>query len=56
MAEYSKAIVAAIAAILVVVEQIWGLKLGVSEEFLTSLIAIIGAILVWLIPNTSATT
>lgn len=51
---WDKAIVAFVMAALVVVEQIWGHSFGVSEEWVTSLIAIIGSILVYLVPNKPA--
>ena len=49
--ENAKAIVAAIMAILVVVDQVFALKIGVSEEVVTIVIAVITPLLVWLVPN-----
>lgn len=55
MQEYSKAIVAAIMAILVLVDQIWSISLGnvLTEEVITVILTILTPILVFLIPNTS---
>jgi|GEM_PF-3572501 len=46
-----KAIVALIMAVLVIIEQQAGLTLGMSEAWVTDLLAIISAFLVWLVPN-----
>jgi len=51
MAEYNKSWVALIMAILVIIEQHAGPSLGISEAWLTDLLAIITAFLVWLVPN-----
>jgi len=51
MGEYNKSWVALIMAILVIVEQHAGPTLGITEAWLTDLLAIIGAFLVWLVPN-----
>ena len=53
MGEYNKAWVSLIMAILVIADQIWGFHLGLSEETVTILLAIIWPLLVWLIPNTT---
>lgn len=54
MTEYSKAIVAAIMAALVVIDQIWSINLGgvFTEEVITIILAVLSPILVWLVPNT----
>jgi purine-cytosine permease-like protein len=51
--EYNKAWVALIMAILVVLDQVFGISFGdvLSEEFITMLLAVLTPILVWLIPN-----
>ena len=49
--ENAKAIVAAIMAILVVIDQVFALKVGVSEEVVTIVISVITPLLVWLVPN-----
>jgi hypothetical protein len=49
-----KAIVALIMAILVILEQQAGLSLGIGEQWVTELLAIISAFLVWLVPNKPA--
>ena len=52
MEEYSKAWVALIGAILVIIDQTMGIKLGfLSEEQITIAISILTAVLVWAIPN-----
>jgi len=48
---YSKAIVSIIMGALVIVEQWFGRELGISEEWVTTALAVIWPILVWLIPN-----
>ena len=47
----AKAIVAAIMAILVVLDQLFAIKVGVSEEVVTIAISVITPLLVWLVPN-----
>ena len=54
MGEFSKAIVALIMAILIILEQIYGWEItgsGITEEWITNVLAILTPILVWLIPN-----
>jgi len=48
---YSKAIVSIIMGALVIAEQWWGRELGISEEWVTTALAVIWPILVWIIPN-----
>lgn len=53
--EANKAIVAAIMAILVVVDQVWGISFaGISEEWITVLLAFLTPVFVWLTPNRKA--
>ena len=47
----AKAIVAAIMAILVVLDQLFAIKVGVSEEVVTIAISVLTPLLVWLVPN-----
>ena len=48
----NKAIVAAVMAILVVIDQVWGIGFGaITEEWITVLLAILTPVFVWLIPN-----
>lgn len=54
MAEYNKSWVALIMAVLVILQQHFGLALGITEAWLTDLLAIISAFLVWLVPNRAA--
>ena len=49
--EYNKAWVSLIMAVLVIIEQVWGFKLGFSEETVTIILAVIWPLLVWLVPN-----
>lgn len=50
--EVNKAVVALVMAVLVVIDQAWGISLGpISEEWVTVLLAILTPVLVWLIPN-----
>ena len=49
--EYNKAWVSLIMAILVIADQVWGIKLGLNEETVTIILAIIWPLLVWLVPN-----
>lgn len=49
--EYRKAWVSLFMAILVIIDQIWGTKLGLDEEKITVLLAVAWPILVWLVPN-----
>jgi hypothetical protein len=51
---FDKAIVAFIMAALMLSEEIWGVKLGITEEWVTGLIGIVGTILVYLVPNKEA--
>jgi hypothetical protein len=52
MAEFNKAIVALAMAVLVIIDQLWGIDLGaVSEETVTIVLAVLTPILVWLVPN-----
>lgn len=52
--EFDKAIVALVMALLVIIEQAWGLTIaGLSEEAVTIILAILSPILVWAIPNKS---
>ena len=51
MGEHSKAWVALIMATLLILEQHFGLALGITEEWVTDLLAIIMAFLVWAVPN-----
>ena len=48
----AKAIVALIMAILTILDQIFGVKFGISQEVVTVILAALTPILVWLIPNT----
>lgn len=50
-----KGIVAAIMAILLIIEQIWGFRLGLGEETVTAILAILTPIFVWLVPNAKVT-
>jgi hypothetical protein len=51
MSEYNKAWVSLVMAILVIINQIWGVDLGLNEEKIGILLAVIWPILVWLVPN-----
>lgn len=52
MGEFNKAIVALVMAALVIIEQIWGIKIGsISEETITIVLAVLTPILVWAVPN-----
>jgi hypothetical protein len=52
MAEFNKAIVALVMAVLVIADQLWGISLGaITEESVTIVLAILTPILVWLVPN-----
>ena len=52
MTEFNKAIVAAIMAILVLIDQIWGISFPhLSEEWITGILVVLTPILVWLVPN-----
>lgn len=53
--EYNKAVVALIMALLVVAELHFGVTLGVTEDFVISLLALLSPILVWLVPNRAGT-
>jgi hypothetical protein len=48
---YSKGIVSIIMGALLIVEQWWGKELGISEEWVTTAIAVIWPLLVFWIPN-----
>jgi len=49
--DYAKAYVAAIMAILVILDQHFQLSLGITEQWLMDLLAILSAFLVWAVPN-----
>lgn len=50
--EVNKAVVALVMAVLVVIDQAWGISLGpVSEEWVTVILAILTPIIVYLVPN-----
>jgi len=51
MGEYNKAIVSIIMGVLVIAEQWWGRELGISEEWVTTALAVIWPLLVWAVPN-----
>ena len=52
MQEFNKAVVALVMAILVIIDQLWGISFGaVTEEAVTIVLAILTPVLVWLIPN-----
>jgi uncharacterized membrane protein len=52
MAEFNKAIVALVMAVLVIADQLWGISFGhVTEESITIILAVLTPILVWLVPN-----
>ena len=49
---YNKAIVSLIMAILVILDQTWGIKIGaLSEENVTVVLAVIWGVLVYFVPN-----
>ena len=49
---YNKAIVSAIMAILVIIDQVFGIKIGeLTEENITIVLAVIWGILVYFVPN-----
>ena len=49
---YNKAVVSLIMAILVILDQTWGIKIGaLSEENVTVVLAVIWGILVYFVPN-----
>lgn len=53
--EANKALGALVMAVLVVIDQAWGLSLGpISEAWVTVILAILTPVLVWLIPNRPA--
>lgn len=55
MSQYSKAWVAAVMAILGVLDQIFGWSLpGISEQWVSSIIFVLTPILVWFVPNRPA--
>lgn len=57
MTEFDKAIVALVMAVLVIVEQAWGITIaGLSEEAVTVILAVLTPVLVWAIPNLPAPT
>ena len=57
MQEFNKAIVALVMAILVIIEQLWGISAGpITPEFLTILLAVATPVLVWIVPNHPAAT
>jgi hypothetical protein len=49
--EYSKAIAAAVVAVLALIEIFFGWDLGIGEEWVLSILAVLGPIVVWLVPN-----
>ena len=49
--EHNKAIVSALMAVLGVLDQVFGISLGIGEEWVTSIIFILSPILVWWTPN-----
>ena len=51
MGEYNKAWVSLIMAILVIIDQVWGVKIGLNEEAVTIILVAVWPLLVWLIPN-----
>jgi hypothetical protein len=54
---YNKAIVSLIMAILVIIDQAFGIKIGVlSEENITIVLAVIWGILVYFVPNAESNT
>ena len=53
MGEYAKSIVALIMAIVAIIEQHFDWTLGITEEWVTDGIAILTALLVYLVPNSS---
>ena len=49
---YNKAIVSAIMSILVIIDQVFGIKIGeLTEENITIVLAVIWGILVYFVPN-----
>lgn len=55
--EFNKAIVALIMAALIVIEQIWGFSASwLTEELITTILAVLTPILIWLVPNLPADT
>ena len=46
-----KALVALIMGILYIVNSIWGINIGVSEQTITTIIGILTPIIVYLVPN-----
>ena len=46
-----KAYVAVAMAILVIIEQFTGLRLGIGEEWVTAILVVLTPIFVWLVPN-----
>lgn len=47
-----KSLAAAVMAILVVIDQVWGIGFGpITEEWITVLLAILTPVVVWLTPN-----
>jgi len=51
LGSYSKAIVSIIMGALMIAEIWWGRELGISEEWVTTALAAIWPVLVWIIPN-----
>lgn len=49
--EYSKAIAAAVVAVLALIEIFFGWDLGIGEEWVLSILAVLTPILVWAVPN-----
>jgi len=48
---WDKALVAAIMAILQILDSIFGISLGITEGWLHSVLAVLTPILVWYVPN-----
>jgi thiamine transporter ThiT len=51
MGEYSKAWVALIMAIIVLIELYFGWTFGLTEEWIVGLVTLLTPIFVWLVPN-----
>lgn len=55
MSAYNKAWAAAVVAALTLVELYTGFSLGLSENAILALLAVLSPVLVWLVPNRPAT-
>ena len=54
---YNKSIVSLIMAILVILDQTWGIHIGVlTEENITIILAVIWGVLVYFVPNAESNT